>query len=130
MRRQMAAARAMTLTSVVNDSITTSPLYLIVFQRFGDGFPIDVIVAGRAAIAAAGVKMAEQFAGFANGRGLVFLLDVHVESVEVNLQRRAADGFHHFDRLVAGVDEIGFKTVQRFEANLLCRVSRRICRVF
>src|SRR5947208_3185041 len=29
MRRQIAAARAMTFTSVVNDSITTSPLYLI-----------------------------------------------------------------------------------------------------
>ena len=32
MRRQMAAARAITFTSVVKDSITTSPLYLTAFS--------------------------------------------------------------------------------------------------
>ena len=36
--RQMAAARAITLTSVVNDSITTSPLYLIAFRAAATAF--------------------------------------------------------------------------------------------
>ena len=55
------------------------------FECFGDGFPIDVIVPGRAAVTAAGVKVSEQFAGFANGGCLVFLLDVHVERIEMDL---------------------------------------------
>src|SRR6266481_4687630 len=37
-RRQMAAARAITFTSVVNDSITTSPLYLIARSAAAIGF--------------------------------------------------------------------------------------------
>src|SRR6185369_508785 len=42
-------------------------LVLNILQRLGDRFPINVIVAGRAAVAAAGVEMAKQLAGFANG---------------------------------------------------------------
>src|SRR5437588_5041056 len=38
MRRQIAAARAMTFTSVVNDSITTSPLYLIALSAEATDF--------------------------------------------------------------------------------------------
>src|ERR1051325_9742867 len=38
MRRQMAAARAITLTSVVKDSITTSPLYFTSFNALAIGF--------------------------------------------------------------------------------------------
>src|SRR5439155_13630576 len=38
MRRQIAAARAMTFTSVVNDSITTSPLYLIALRAEATDF--------------------------------------------------------------------------------------------
>src|SRR5438309_3605726 len=38
MRRQIAAARAMTFTSVVNDSITTSPLYLIALSAAATDF--------------------------------------------------------------------------------------------
>jgi hypothetical protein len=51
-------------------------------------------------------------------RRLVLLLDVHVEGVEVDFQRGTADSPDHFECLVAGVDEISFKTVQRFEADL------------
>ena len=118
MRRQMAAARAMTFTSVVNDSMTTSPLYLMALQGRGDRLPVDVIVARRAAVAAAGVEVGERFAGFADRFALVLLLDVHVERVEVELQRFAADVLDHLQTLVAGVDEVGLEAVQRFEANL------------
>ena len=37
-RRQIAAARAMTFTSVVNDSITTSPSYLTFLSAATMGF--------------------------------------------------------------------------------------------
>ena len=47
------------------------------------------------------------------------LLDVHVERVEVQLERRAADGLDHLQRLVAGVDEVGLEAVQRLQADLL-----------
>ena len=62
--------------------------------------------------------MPKQLAGFPNGGGLVFLLDVHVERVEVQLKRRTADGFDELEPLIAGVEEICLETVQRFHANL------------
>src|SRR5438445_10738198 len=47
-------------------------------ERGGDGFPVNVVVAGRAAPAAACVEMAQRLAGLANGGGGVLFLDVHV----------------------------------------------------
>jgi len=76
-------------------------------ERGGDGFPVDVVIARRAAVAAAGVKMAEQLAGFSNRRTLKFLFDIHVEGVEVELQRSGADRPDEFEALRAGVEEIG-----------------------
>ena len=77
-----------------------------------------MIVAGRAAVAAAGMEVAQQLARLANGGGLVLLLDIHVERVEVQLERRAADRLDQLQRLVAGVDEVGLKAVERLHANL------------
>jgi hypothetical protein len=69
-------------------SITTSPLYFTAFSA-DDRLPVDVIAARRAAIAAAGVEMAEEFARPSDRGRLVLLLDVHVERVEVQLEGRA-----------------------------------------
>jgi hypothetical protein len=44
-----------------------------------------MVGARRAAVAAAGMEMAEQPARFADASGRVFLLDVHLKSVEVLL---------------------------------------------
>jgi hypothetical protein len=54
--RSRPLARAMTLTSVVKLSMTTSPSYFTFFSA-DDRLPVDVIVARRAAIAAAGMEM-------------------------------------------------------------------------
>ena len=62
--------------------------------------------------------MAEQLARFANRCALILLLDVHVERIEVQPERGTAHSPGHFERLVAGIDEVGLKTVERFEANL------------
>src|SRR6185369_2097126 len=96
------------------------------FKGSGDGFPVDVIVARGAAVAAAGVEVAEQFAGFANRFSLVLLLDVHVKGVEMKLERRAADISDHLQPLVAGIDEIGLKAVERFETDLAAFAFRVI----
>src|SRR6187431_548900 len=49
-----------------------------VIKGFGDAFPVDVIPAGGAAIAATSMEMCQRFTRFSNGRCLVLLLDVHV----------------------------------------------------
>ena len=77
-----------------------------------------MIAAGRAAITAARVKMREMFSGASDGIALGFLLDVHVERVEMKFQRRTLHRANHLQRLFGGVDKVGFKTVQRFETNL------------
>src|SRR5437588_8007201 len=87
-----------------------------------DRLPVDVIVAGRAAVAAAGVEMAEQFARLADGRPLEFFLDVHVERVEVQLERVGTDVLDELEALVAGVEKVGLETVERLNANLASAV--------
>ena len=100
-----------------------------IVKGFCNGGPVCVIAAGRTAIAAAGVEVAEMRTGAANGGGGRFLLDIHVESVEKNFKRRAADIFDHLEGLIAGVDKIGFVAVEWFEADLLgtlsCAVAQR-----
>ena len=81
-----------------------------------------MIVAGRAAIAAAGVEMAEQFARLADRRPLEFLLDVHVERVEVQLERLGTDVLDELEALVAGVEKVGLEPVERFDADLASAV--------
>jgi len=93
-------------------------------ERGGDGFPINVIVTGRAAAAAAGVEMAQRLARLANGGGGVLFLDVHVEGVEVQPERGIADVADHFEALVAGVDEIGLETVEWLKADLAAMLLR------
>ena len=46
-----------------------------------------MIAARRAAVAAAGVEVAEEFAGLPNRGGLILLLDVHMERIEMQHER-------------------------------------------
>src|SRR5208283_155644 len=79
---------------------------------------VRVIVAGRAAIAATSVEMAEQFAGLANGIALELLLDVHVERIKMEFEHGAANIMDHLEGLLARIDEIGFEAVEGFHADL------------
>src|SRR5207244_7936329 len=87
-------------------------------ERRSDRLPVDVIVAGRAAVAAAGVEMAEQFARLADRGPLEFLLDIHVERIEVQLERLGTDVLDELEALVAGVEKVGLETVERLDADL------------
>ena len=75
-----------------------------------------MVAAGRAAVAAARVEVAEVLAGLDDRRGLVLLLDVHVERVEVQHDVLRADGLDEGKALVRGVEEVGLKAVQRLDA--------------
>ena len=77
-----------------------------------------MVAAGRAAVAAAGVEVSEQAAGLANGFGLILFLDVHVEGVEVDLHVGRADCLDELEALIAGVEEIGLKAVERLDAKI------------
>src|SRR5687767_4019174 len=69
----------------------------------GDRFPIDVIISRSAAITAASMEMCEVPAGFANGFALVLLFNVHVERIQVQFKRGAANVLDHLQALIAGV---------------------------
>ena len=56
-------------------------------------------------------------AGFDDCLALIFLLDVHVKGIEVQFECLAANILDHLQSLIAGVDEIGFKPVQRLQAD-------------
>ena len=88
------------------------------FEGGNDGFPVDMIATWGAAVAPAGMEVGEEGAGFEDGGGLIFLLDIHVEGIEVEANGLAADGFDEFDALVAGIEEIGFETIEGFDAEL------------
>src|SRR5260221_3881918 len=77
-----------------------------------------MVVARSATIAATGVKVPEELAGLADGPGLILLLDIHMKSIEMHFEGAAADSFHHFERLIACVYEVGFEAIEWFEANL------------
>ena len=79
------------------------------FEGGNEGFPVDMIATWGAAVAPAGMEVGEEGAGFEDGGGLIFLLDIHVEGIEVEANGLAADGFDEFDALVAGIEEIGFE---------------------
>ena len=83
-----------------------------------DGLPVERVVARGAAVRAAGVEVAEVLAGLEDGGGLVLLLDVHVERVEVELHVREVDGLDEAEALVAGVEEVGLEAVQRLDVEL------------
>src|SRR5438034_846828 len=63
-------------------------------------------------------KMAKQFACFANGFGLVLLLDIHVEGIEMELEGGTPHVLDHLQRLVAGIDEVSLESIERFQTNL------------
>src|ERR1051325_6106772 len=68
-------------------------------QRRCDRLPINMIVARCPAITAASVEMPEVFARFADCRSLVLFLDIHVENIQVQTQRFAADILDHLQPL-------------------------------
>ena len=72
----------------------------------------------RPTITAAGVEVAKQPASLLDGSALAFLLDVHVEGVEVDFQGGAADVLDHLEGLIGGIDKVGLETIEGFEANL------------
>ncbi len=88
-----------------------------VLERFDDAFPFQRIASWCAAVGAAGVEMAEIAASFANGIGLMLLLDIHVESVEVQLHGFAAHRFHELEALIHSIEEIGLEAIERFNAD-------------
>ena len=51
----------------------------------------------------------------ADGIGLIFFLDVHVERIQVQIHVLRTHGFDQLQSLLAGVEEVGFKTVQRLD---------------
>src|SRR5215203_2008753 len=51
-------------------------------QGSGDRLPGDVVGARRAAVVATGVEVDQPLADAANGRGLILLLDIHMEGIE------------------------------------------------
>ena len=65
------------------------------FESGSDGFPINMIIARCAAVTAASVEMSQRFPSFPNRLRLVLLLDIHMECVEVQLERRAAHVLNH-----------------------------------
>ena len=77
-----------------------------------------MVVARRATVAAAGVKVAKVFAGCTDGLALVFLLNVHVKRVEVQLECRAANRLDQPQPFLARVQKVGLETVERLDANL------------
>ena len=87
-----------------------------VLECFDDVFPIDVVAAGRATIATAGMEVTEMSTSLADGGCLVFFLDVHVESIKVKFDGFRAYGFDQLETLIAGVEEVGFETVEWLDA--------------
>ena len=77
-----------------------------------------MIISRCAAVATTGVKVSKVFASGADGLALVFLLDVHVERVEVKLQRRAADRLDEAQTLLTRVEKVSLKTVERLDTDL------------
>ena len=64
------------------------------------------------------MEVSEELAGLLDGRSLVLLLDVHMERIEMQLERRTADRLDQLQALVAGIEEVGLKTIERLHANL------------
>ena len=52
-------------------------------------------------------RLADSFA-------LIFLLDIHMERIEMQFHGFRLHGFDQFESLVAGIEEIGLKTIKRF----------------
>jgi len=109
----MAAAFAMTTTSFVNDSITTSPLYLIALSALA--MPSQQIwsLPGVPRSLPQAWTWPRSLPAFRMAFALAFLLDVHVKGIQVELERRTPNVFHHLERLIDRVDEVGFEPVQR-----------------
>ena len=61
--------------------------------------------------------MAKIFAGPSDGQVLIFLLNVRMKRVEMQLERRAADIRNQLKPLLDSVEEVSFKPVQRFHAD-------------
>ena len=114
--RQIAAARAIDFTLLVNDSITIGPLKPMSRHAFGDLLPRHVARARRAAIVFAGVQVAHSRAGGADGVANRPLLDVHVERVEQQAAGRMVDAVDDLDRLRRQVEEAGLEPVERLDA--------------
>ncbi len=86
------------------------------FERFDDVFPIDVVATWCATIATAGMEVTEVGSCFAERGSLIFFLDVHVEGIKVKFDSFGSDSFDQLETLVAGVEEVGFETVERLDA--------------
>jgi len=86
------------------------------FEGPSDAWPVGVIAAGRAAIAAARVEMAELPARLPDCGAEILFLDVHMERVEMKLHGRRADRGDQTQALFARVEEIRFEAIQRLNA--------------
>lgn len=91
-------------------------LIMDVAQSFADFAPGGAAAAGYAAIAFAGMEMAEVLAGLADGATDAVFFDVHVEGVEHDLDPRVVDFLDKLDGFLGGIEEITLETVENLEA--------------
>ena len=84
-------------------------------QTLRDLRPSDEAGAGCAAVIFATVHVRESRTGEADRFQQRFFLDVHVKRIEMDFDRRRADFIHQAHRLRGGVNQIGFKTIERLD---------------
>ena len=69
--------------------------------------------------------MGELVAGEADGRGLVLLLDIHMEGIQQHSHRRGIDPVDHLHRLRGSVEEARLEAIERFD----CEADATLARV-
>ena len=72
----------------------------------------------RSAIVGAGVKFYDTASGAPDRRRNILLFDIHVKGIEQETDILRADVVDHFNSLVDCIDEIGLKSVERFDREL------------
>src|SRR5215213_1693009 len=84
-------------------------------QSGADGVPGNGVGPGSTSIVATGVEVDQLVADEADRRGLVLLLDIHVEGVQQRADCRGIDAVDDLHRLRSGVEEAGLEAIERLD---------------